>query len=84
MIQKTLLLSAFAGATEWNYDSNGSDWANLDIADNECGGANQSPIDLISRNAKKGAFNKAYKNKIWSWKDDDPKRLYPNGKNVGW
>ena len=52
MLSKTLLLTASTAAQEWNYDLNGSDWADLDIADNECGGANQSPIDLISRGAK--------------------------------
>lgn len=84
MIQKTSLLLAFAAATEYNYDSNGSDWATLDIADNECGGANQSPIDLLSREAAKNAFKKGLKNKIWSWKEDETKGYYPNGKNIGW
>ena len=84
MLSKTLLLTASTAAQEWNYDLNGSDWADLDIADNECGGANQSPIDLISKDAKQNAFMKTYKNKIWSWKDDDTKGIYPNGKEISW
>ena len=30
----------------WDYATNGADWPKLTVADNECGGANQSPIDL--------------------------------------
>ena len=85
MLQKTSLLLAFVAAQEWDYASNGADWADLDIADNECGGANQSPIDLYGREARKNLFEKAMaNNKIHDWKDDDPKRVYPNGKDIGW
>ena len=52
MLSKLSLLTAIAAANEYNYESNGSDWADLDIENNECGGTNQSPIDLIGRGQK--------------------------------
>ena len=32
--------------SSWDYATNGADWPSWTGADNECGGANQSPIDL--------------------------------------
>ena len=55
MLSKTSLLAAYAAANEWNYQNNGSDWPDLVIENNECGGPNQSPVDLTSR-AKKQLF----------------------------
>jgi carbonic anhydrase len=38
-----------AAPDKWNYKMNGEDWAELrDISDNECGGKNQSPINLVT------------------------------------
>lgn len=79
MLSKITLLTATATAGEWNYDSNGSDWADLDLGDveNQCGGGNQSPINLVSRDGK--GFNKAHKNKIYKWnKDDEFEKSYDN------
>lgn len=46
-IMRALFLAGVTnGAATWNYKTNGADWPSLDIPDNECGGSNQSPIDL--------------------------------------
>lgn len=76
MLSKTSLIAAIT-ATEFSYAENGADWADLDIADNECGGLSQSPINFVF--AKNNEFKKEYKNKIWGWKDDDPKETMTMG-----
>ena len=66
MLSKIALMTATVSASAWtyNYDTgNGSDWPDLTNGDetNYCGEANQSPINLISRKAKGGLYNKTYK-----------------------
>jgi len=71
-----------AAASTYNYDNNGADWPDLDIANNECGGTNQSPINLVYGNANANLAKKEYKGKLIGWKDDDPQRDYDNGFNL--
>ena len=40
-----------AESATYNYKTNGADWPSLDIENNECGDAAQSPINLISKNS---------------------------------
>jgi len=61
----TDLLQGTAFAAEWNYDLNGADWADLALVGNNCGGLNQSPIDLKTSgwptiNSKEDSFQKLY------------------------
>ena len=60
MLSKITLLAASASASAWtyNYDSNGSDWADIVNGEevNYCGQPNQSPINLVSRGAAGNAF----------------------------
>ena len=75
MLSKIALMTATVSASAWTYDydtDNGSDWPDLTNGDetNYCGDSNQSPINLISRKAKGGLYNKTYKKKKYSWKDD--------------
>ena len=73
-----LSMVGLAAASTFDYAQNGADWADLDIADNECGGTNQSPINLVYGKNQKAA-QKEYKGKLIGWKDDDPLRKYENG-----
>ena len=66
-------MSIFLGYTSavekgWNYEKNGADWAKLtDIATNECGTRNQSPIDLPMEVAD---------DKIFDTYDDNFNKIY--------
>ena len=45
----SVLALALTNAAEYDYaTNNGADWPSLGIQNNECGGSNQSPINLPS------------------------------------
>ena len=67
MLSKISLIAATAAA--YDYASNGGDWADLEVDDNNCAGSNQSPINLISKASKD--FKSTYKKKILKFKDDE-------------
>ena len=63
----TILFLSRAQKALWNYDQWGSDWPDLPIEGNKCGGTNQSPIDLrsngwITLDPQADNFNKIYTN----------------------
>ena len=59
---------------KWNYELNGKRWAELkSVGNNECGGDNQSPIDLT--------FDIPEENRLTS-EEDSFNKVYANQKNV--
>ena len=70
MLKFTSLTFATFTVAAWDYKLNGDDWPNLtDVQNNECGGTNQSPIDLSHNvpaektlSADQDQFNKIYTN----------------------
>jgi carbonic anhydrase len=68
LISTLALFTSSANAASWDYKTNGADWPNLTGVDgNNCGGTNQSPIDLKTDgwptyDAKDDNFQKMYTN----------------------
>lgn len=63
-------------AAGYNYDDLGANWAALDMKDNVCGtGMNQSPINLVSEDAKEW---KDVKYKVYDGSSDQFTKIYEN------
>jgi carbonic anhydrase len=69
-----LASSASAAGGQYDYKKQGADWPDLkDVGNNECGGTNQSPIDLPLSMSP---------DKTISWEEDHFSKIYNNIENA--